>query len=822
MTRIDRWVAFVERRHRRILLLSLAVTVLSVLSLTRLRLDIDVLNMLPTGSPAFDNFKVYVSELGELDELLILIEGDAPDTLTTFADAFVDRLRALSDVTGVQGRIEQTQILDGLLERYYPIYLPLAVYERLATDLTGDAIRARVRGIRQALQAPLDLSAAQWVRRDPLGLKRLAVDELRSTLGERRVGWQDGFLSTLDGKALLLLVRPTGSAFDIPFTTRLMAAVREAERSARTAVRSSDAVRVGYTGSYAFALEDAGTIKSDVARYSLLALAGVLMVFLAGYRNLRILPFVTYPLLLGTLLTFVAGLVLYDELNAVSLCFAAILYGLSIDSAIHYYTRLLQEHGGVELRDAVRVTLRELGSANVLASSTTAAAFLVIGFSQLAGISQLGVLTAAGMLINIAMFFVIYPALTFWMEPRTLGDGIENTPRLGALAGAAARRARRVLLLATAVCVALAVVASEVRFDVDLQRLRPAATEASRVEARLVDRFGADAGGAALLVRATNVGRALEDSTAVWERVLQQRDHGRIAAARSILSLLPSESVQRERWERYLQLPRQRIAADLAAALQENGFRTDAFATTLTALRQPAPAILQPGDPLLEPLAAVVERYVRTDGDRATVATYLDLPAGMSPPDLFTQLQGDLPQVELIPASRAWLEEELGHMLRRETIGFCAAAFALNLILVLVNFRSVGLAVAVLVPEALVILAFLAMLRVSDAGIDPVNLIVVPLILGIGVDNCVYIVERLRHGATIEEALRRGGRALVVAALTTMAGFGFLGLSRYPALARMGELAAISLLLCLVGALVLLPALLVRLGMAGVEEHRER
>ena len=40
-----------------------------------------------------------------------------------------------------------------------------------------------------------------------------------------------------------------------------------------------------------------------------------------------------------------------------------------------------------------------LGGANVVASTTTAAAFLVIGFSRLAGISQLGFLTAIGMMM---------------------------------------------------------------------------------------------------------------------------------------------------------------------------------------------------------------------------------------------------------------------------------------------------------------------------------------------------------------------------------------------------------------------------------------
>ena len=44
---------------------------------------------------------------------------------------------------------------------------------------------------------------------------------------------------------------------------------------------------VGYTGAFAFALEDATLLRTDIAIYSVLALAGVLAVFLAGYQNIR-------------------------------------------------------------------------------------------------------------------------------------------------------------------------------------------------------------------------------------------------------------------------------------------------------------------------------------------------------------------------------------------------------------------------------------------------------------------------------------------------------------------------------------------------------
>jgi predicted exporter len=339
MPRAASWAAFIERHYRAILGTSLVVALLSAGSLAALRFDFDVLSMLPSGAPAFDNFKTFVADFGELDELVVLVEGTEPATLHAFADAFAARLRKLETVVNVQAKIEAEQLEAGILGPFLYNYVPAAEYARLRERLTPAGVDAQVMADRAVLQAPFDLTAARWLRRDPLGITPLAARALAAAFDEATLNVRGGYLSTADGTALLILVRPTHNPFDIPFTTRFMQQVHAAEAQARDATPGAAAVRVGYTGSYAFALEDAATLKWDVGRYTLLALAGVLAVVYFGYRNFRILPFVVYPLVLSTLVTFAASLLCYAQLNAVSISFAAILYGLSIDSGIQYYTR---------------------------------------------------------------------------------------------------------------------------------------------------------------------------------------------------------------------------------------------------------------------------------------------------------------------------------------------------------------------------------------------------------------------------------------------------------------------------------------------------
>jgi predicted RND superfamily exporter protein len=820
MSRSVSWAAFIERRYRAILAVSLLITLLSASSLAALRFDFDVLGMLPTGAPAFDNFKTLVADFGELDELIILVEGTEVGTLHAFADALAARLRGLDTVVSVQAKVEVEQVDAGILGPFVYNYVPAEGYTQLGQRLTPAGLDAIVAANRTVLRAPFDFSAARWLRRDPLGFTPLAARVLAAAFDDTTLNVTGGYMGTKDGRALLILVRPTHNAFDTAFTTHFMRQVRDAATAARSATAGADALRVGYTGSYAFALEDAATLKWDVGRYTLLALVGVLAIFYMGYRNLRILPFVTYPLVLSTVITFAASLACYAQLNAVSISFAAILYGLSIDSGIQYYTRLLQELERHDLRGAVARTLSGLGRANVVASATTAAAFFVIGFSQLAGVSQLGFLTAIGMLVTIVEFLVIYPALSFLVPRASLTHGHLDVPRLGHLAEWTASHRRGVSLAVGLAGVALVPAALHVGFDTDLTRLRPAHTEASRVQDEIAARFASSAAAAAVLVRAATTEEALQQSERVAARLAAYRGEGLVHSTRSVTALLPSERTQRERLALFNRLPREAVVRDLRLALDKQGFVSTQFEAFFAEFTRPHEAVVRFGDAVLDPFAGVLGRFIRQRADGVTVATYFEPVAKAGLADVADRLRRDLPGTSFIIASRTLLQEDLGRLLRRELVGFCTAAFLLNLILVLWNFPRFGLACAILIPEVLVIIGFLALLQLTGVGIDPVTLIVVPLILGIGVDNCVYVAERYQQGEPPGGAVRHGGRALVISALTTMAGFGFLGLSHYPALARMGLFTAVSLFLCFAASVSVLPALLAVLASRpGPSEH---
>jgi predicted RND superfamily exporter protein len=675
--------------------------------------------------------------------------------------------------------------------------------------MTPEGIRARAAVNRRILTAPFDLTGAQAVQRDPFGILPLAAATLGSGLDGPTPDLHDGYFMSDDGSALLLFVRPTASAFDIAFSERPMRQARTAEAEARS-VAGVDSLRVRYTGSYVYALEDAATLKRDLGRYVIFALAGVLVVFHLGYRNLRILPFVTYPLVVSTLVTFAVSLLLFDQLNAVSLSFAAILYGLSIDTGIHFYTRFLEEgRRRQSLIDRVASTLSGLGRANVVGSATTAIVFFLLGLSCLSAVRQLGVLAGLGMVLTSIQFFLLYPALAFWLTPPQEQQArMLDTPRLAALAHAATRHARFVALASGLAAVGILMAASRVPLDVTLTHLRPRHSDAARVQEEVETRFGRQGSGGAVLVHRHNLDEALADSERVAARLRAYEEEGSLESVRSVEAILPSEGRQQARLKLYDALPRAAAVRTMRQALSDQGFAASHFENAFAEVEKSRNGIVRFEDNDLQPLRFVLDRYVRVrDGD-ATVATYVQPSSPQGWMDFAERLRGDLSDIRIQVAARPLLELQLEDVLESEIALFFSLAILSNAILIFLTFRSFGLMAAILAPVLLSTSGVFAVMYLTGTALNPVNLVIIPLILGIGVDDGVYVTARMLEVGDIAESIRHAGRALVMTSLTTIAGFGFLGISDYPPLASMGRLVTVGLLISLTLSVTLLPALL--------------
>jgi hopanoid biosynthesis associated RND transporter like protein HpnN len=135
----------------------------------------------------------------------------------------------------------------------------------------------------------------------------------------------------------------------------------------------------------------------------------------------------------------------------------------------------------------------------------------------------------------------------------------------------------------------------------------------------------------------------------------------------------------------------------------------------------------------------------------------------------------------------------------------------LAIVAVLLNdFRNIGLTLMALAPLAMGIILALGIMGLVELPLNPANMIALPLILGVGVDNGVHVLHDYlavkREGRRVLS--RAIGRGVLVKALTAMIGFGTLMISSQRGLAGLGFCLALGIACCMAGALIVLPCLL--------------
>jgi hypothetical protein len=130
-------------------------------------------------------------------------------------------------------------------------------------------------------------------------------------------------------------------------------------------------------------------------------------------------------------------------------------------------------------------------------------------------------------------------------------------------------------------------------------------------------------------------------------------------------------------------------------------------------------------------------------------------------------------------------------------------------ILLIVLMRRLHEVLLVFAPLALAALMTVAASVVLDLPFNFANVIVLPLLFGLGVAGNIHIVMRERDETGAEGVLSTSTpRAVVFSALTTIGSFGSIALSSHPGTASMGILLTISITLTLATALIVLPGLL--------------
>ncbi len=827
---------FAARRKGFVFLVTALLVFLATLLATTLRLDTDILALVPRGNAKVDAFKASLQDFGGIDYLTVLIEapeGRSAEDYEEFADNFADRLVRLHAVQSVDYRVGGSDALLTLFRKHALLFLSPGEIPTLRRRLSDEGIREAIAEDRRILESPSSSFLKELVRQDPLGVGRLLFGRLLMGKGALRLNPVDGYYMSEDGSAMLMLVKPVGPPQDLGFTADLLSRVRaaEAETRAESEADGQDVARlsVAYGGVYVVTLEDSNLIKSDLKMTGVLSFVGVVGLYLFGYRRLGAIVYSCIPLLVGQAFTFALAAVILGRLNSASSGFVAMLMGLGTDFTIVMYARYVEERqGGRDLAEAVRRMMGEATLGVFTGAITSAGTFYAMCTTQFLGLKELGFLLGSGILLCMVAIVVLLPAMIEWNEGRSRRR--RPTARLHVQSFGLERviplavRFKKITLATTALLVGwLAFEGWNVSFSDNIRDLRSSGNSGAVVSERVARKFGGNLNIMLVIIESPGIEGALDRMKEVQDRVAPYVADGTVSGVDSLLHYLPPAADQgsiiaalregRRAPDGPFAFPR--IESSLRAALRDQGFRPDGFDAYLPELK----AMLEVDTPVGvehlrgKDLGSLLGRYIKESngGYRAAVYLYLDQTRWRrdAPPGLAESMSAGDPGVVVTGVNV--VSKELRTIFARDSKRAVALGVLLVTILLILDLKSLRLAMLANAQVLGGIVMMLGCMRLFGIEMNFVNAFTATMILGVGVDYGIHIIHRMHaSGGVVDAGTLETGKAVAMAALTNVAGFGSLCFSSFPGMRSVGVVAVLGTATCLLTALTFLPAALAR------------
>ncbi len=597
-----------------------------------------------------------------------------------------------------------------------------------------------------------------------------------------------------------------------------------------------DGIDVRITGEVALAHEEIEAAYAGVQIAGWVALALLMLILIVGVRSAKIIAATVTLLFVGVTWTSAFAMLTVGEYNTLSIVFLVMFFGLGVDFALHFSLRYQEQinSGEGDVMRSLLSTTNSVGGAIAICTITTALGFLSFYPTAYKGLADLGVISAGGMVVAGFLTFTLLPALY-----AVLGDirpHIVDLPTGDRLVGYLSKH-RGPVLLALAMAAAFALfLATRAHFDYSVLALKDPRAE-SVTTLRVLQADDAVTDYALTIMSEVQVpAEALGDLRTV-DTVLSPEDYVPDGQDEKLFVL---EDLQELLWSALepLRTAEPPTTADLAEAVDDLAATVaagppspalDRLAAVLGGLRsRPAQALLiwEQGvvTNLLEELGWLREavyvqalgfedlpeklraRLISDQGQRVTVVTPAeDVTAVRALSDFVSSVR----EVAPTATGRPVIEWGVGGIVVssfKQALGF--ATFAILAVL-FVMFRNLRDSVLILVPLALAALFTLAASVVVNMPLNMANILVVPLIFGLGMDNGIHVVDRFHRAGDVGHLMHSSTpRAVMLSTLTTIGTFAALMLSPHQGTASIGLLLTVAVGLLLLLTIFVLPVLL--------------
>jgi len=847
---LEVWIGVVRRFAWGVIVGICALTyVLFTYTVDNLTINTNTTDMLSEELPFRQHYIAYKEAFPQDSDLItVVVEATTPDRADVAALALAARLRQLRE------HVEKIYDFAGepFFRRNGLLYRDVEELEELADRLS------QAQGLLGALSDDTSLRGLSGVLglaiddlrdgNEPIGDLEKVFGRVADVVAARRAGefkelsWQSMMSDAAPKPSDLrrfLQVRVNADWSSLSPAAPAMDAIRATARE--MGLTPENGVRVRLTGGLALSTEELSSVFEGAKTASLLSLAMVSLCLFFGLRSAVLVGATIVTLVCGLIWTAGFATFAVGHLNLLSVAFAVLFIGLGVDFSIHFALRYAEEtQGAPDRATALRRAAMGVGGAMTLCAVSAAIGFYAFLPTAYLGLAELGLISGTSMFIALFMSLTLLPAVlaVVPLRVRPASPETEAAPASEFFS----RHGGKVSVAVAVLAFGAAWMTPQVRFDFDPLNLQDPNTESLQTTLELIRDSETSPKTISIIRPSLEEARALATKLAALEEV---------AKAVSVSNFVPGDqtdklaiigdlgSILLPVFDTAAKKPLPSVTEELTAlvALSEklSGLSPDKEAVRL---RRELKAFLTGAkdDAAVTALRdALLGLYPRLVGQLRTALEAREVGLSNIPTELRERFlsAGGIARIEVTPA----FSVEDNTALRRfiEAVQTIAPKATDSPVVILEASRAVVDAIlqAAVTAGVLILLMLFGLLRslrdtllvfyplvvagsmtvatavLFDLPFNFANVIVLPLLMGLGVPSGIHLVMRSRDAVTGVSLLSTSTpRAVTFSALTTILSFGSLAVSTHRGTASMGILLTIAIGFTLLGGLVALPALM--------------
>ncbi|QPJ64758.1 MAG: MMPL family transporter [Candidatus Nitrohelix vancouverensis] len=661
----------------------------------------------------------------------------------------------------------------------------------------------------------------------------------------------EGYLTSDDESLLFILIVPNEETSEF---TGFKDSMEQARALIKEVALEYPEVGIGLTGEDVIASDEMVATEADVRFASILSLVGVALLYIIFYGGVRKPLLAIVSLIIGISWSLGYASLAVGHLNILSVVFTTILIGLGVDFGIHLLERYREERAaGRDAQSALEIAMRSSGESNFEGAVAIGIAFGGLTITDFIGIAELGWIAGGGVFLCMVSMLVCLPALIAleekFFKPAYAVSSFERgkSEFLNRLFS----RYRLLIVVTLIATVALSSFIPMTKFDYNLLNLQAKNAEAVQYELKILEKANRSTWSAAVVVntleeaeeaieiieRLPSVGRVESIASAVPEN-----QEEKIEIVKSMAPLLESLEPEGEdaifSFEKLVRVMKKisfklrdreaddgdedvrtagRLARDFlklaeSSDAQKAQSALSAFSSELMIDYREQVADLQlaahPKMISVDDLPSLLrQRFISKNGKYLiSVFPKVNIWEREGMTQFLTELRGVDPKV----TGNAVHVYESSYLMREGYVTGGLYALVGIIIYLFYIFRKPGTVLLTLLPVTLGSLWTAGMMPLFNLDFNLANLVILPLILGIGVVDGVHIIHRFREeGEARKEPLARSvANAVTLTSLTTMIGFGSLMTADHQGVYSLGMILALGVGNCMITSFTLLPALL--------------